>query len=255
LREKETTMPVLLDDSTLDQQALAGSHYGYSATRIDDLGASEYTIVTVAVDASPSVQAFRQEMEAALKQIVQACRLSPRADNLMFRLTSFSAGVTELHGFKLLERCNMNDYDGILNIQGWTALYDAAENAVSATADYGKRLFDNDYAANAIVFVITDGQDNKSTATPQSVREALSKGIRAETLESMVSILIGVNVNDPAVARDLADFHKQAGFTQYIELDKADAKTLAKLAAFVAQSISLQSQALGTGGRSRSLIF
>ena len=37
--------------------------------------------------------------------------------------------------------------------------------------------------------------------------------------------------------------------------DKADAKTLARLAEFVSQSISAQSQALGTGGGSQQLVF
>ncbi len=37
----------LLNDSTLQQNSLAGGHYGYSGTRIEHLGATEYTIVTV----------------------------------------------------------------------------------------------------------------------------------------------------------------------------------------------------------------
>ena len=66
-------------------------------------------------------------------------------------------------------------------------------------------------------------------------------------------------VRDMAVNRDghytIEDFHKAAGFTQYVELGSADEKTLAKLADFVSQSISAQSQSLGTGGPSQSLTF
>ena len=40
-------MPILTN-ITLDQIDLPNSNYGYSATRIDDLGATEYTIVTKA---------------------------------------------------------------------------------------------------------------------------------------------------------------------------------------------------------------
>jgi hypothetical protein len=69
----------------------------------------------------------------------------------------------------------------------------------------------------------------------------------------VLTILVGVNVKDPSVSQYLADFRKSACFDQYVELAKADAKTLANLARFVSHSISAQSQALGTGGPSQAL--
>ena len=75
-------MPIL-NDTQLDQINLPNSHYGYSATRLEDLGATEYTIVTVVTDISGSTSAFIFDMEAAIARIVQACKFSPRADNLL----------------------------------------------------------------------------------------------------------------------------------------------------------------------------
>ena len=163
--------------------------------------------------------------------------------------------MSELHGFKLLENCDLADYGGSLRSGGATALYDATENAVAATVNYGQQLAAGDYAANAILFVITDGEDNASKLSATAVRQALTRAVTSEALESVVSILLGVNVQNQAVSRYLRQFHADAGFSQYVELDKADAKTLARLAEFVSQSISAQSQALGTGGASRPLIF
>jgi hypothetical protein len=97
--------------------------------------------------------------------------------------------------------------------------------------------------------------DNASRLPAGKVKEALARAVTSEALESVVSVLIGVNVQDPQAARYLGQFYGDAGFTQYVELDKADAGTLARLAEFVSQSISAQSQALGTGGPSRSLVF
>jgi uncharacterized protein YegL len=247
-------MPVL-NDTSLDQINLPNSHYGYSATRLEDLGATEYTVVTVACDVSGSTAAFIFEMEAAIARIVQACKFSPRADNLLLRLIAFDDSLNELHGFKLLENCHLADYGGILRAGGSTALYDAAENAVASTNNYGQKLAAGDFSANAILFVITDGMDNVSKLPASKVKEALTKAVTSEALESVVSILIGVNVQDPQASRHLRQFQKDAGFTQYVELDNADTKTLARLAQFVSQSISAQSQALGTGGPSRSLVF
>lgn len=248
-------MPLLITQDDLRQAALPTNGYGYSATKLDDLGAAEYTLVTIVCDASGSVAAFRGELEHALQSIVQACQFSPRADNLMLRLLSFDNTLHELHGFKLLERCNLADYDQILHIGGATALYDATENGVSATTDYARQLAASDFAANAIVFVLTDGMDNASTLTPRFVKEALTQAVAEEALESMLSVLIGVNVSDRTVGGYLQDFKTDAGFTQYVEIGKADAKTLSKLADFVSRSISAQSQSLGTGGPSQSLTF
>jgi uncharacterized protein YegL len=247
-------MPIL-NDTTLDQLTLPNSHYGYSATRLEELGATEYTVVTVACDVSGSTADFIFDMESAITRIVQACKSSPRADNLLLRLVAFDDTLAELHGFKLLENCNLADYVGVLRAGGSTALYDAAENAVSSTINYGRRLMAGDFAANAILFVITDGMDNASKLPAQKVKEALAKAVTSEALESIVSVLIGVNVQDPQARNFLRRFHADAGFTQYVEIDKADAKTLARLAEFVSRSISAQSQALGTGGASRPLVF
>ena len=247
-------MPIF-NDTSLDQITLPNSHYGYSATRLEELGATEYTVVTIACDVSGSTAAFTFDMESAITRIVQACKFSPRADNLLLRLVAFDDTLSELHGFKLLENCNLADYGGVLTSGGSTALYDAAENAVASTINYGQKLLSGDFSSNAILFVITDGMDNASKLPAKKVKEALSRAVASEALESIVSILIGVNVQDMEASRYLRQFHLDAGFTQYVELDKADAKTLARLAEFVSQSISAQSQSLGTGGPSRSLTF
>ena len=108
---------------------------------------------------------------------------------------------------------------------------------------------------NGIVFGITDGCDNASTCSAADVKAALAQAMKTESLESIITILIGVGINDSYVSATLNNFKTEAGFTQYVELAKADAKTLAKLAEFVSKSISAQSQALGTGGPSQPLTF
>ncbi len=234
---------------------IAGSHYGFSATRIDDLGAAEYTLVTIAADVSGSVSGFERDIERAIKEVVKACRHSPRADNLMLRLTTFDHRLTEVHGFKPLMGCAPDDYDGCLSIGGSTAPFDAAHNAVAAVAQYGKDLTANDFEANGIVFVMTDGLDNASSATANEVKKAHKSALRGEALESLLSILVGVDVSSGNVSQGLQKLKMDAGFDRYLEIGDANASSLAKLADFVSRSISAQSQALGTGTASPSLSF
>lgn len=245
-------MPKLGKD--MEERSLPNVSFGYSATRVDALGATEYTLVDLVVDISGSVAAFAADMEAAIREVVNACKLSPRADNLMLRVVLFNTGMQEFHGYKLLTNCNLDDYKGFLRCGGGTALFDAAENAVCAQVHYAGDLAKNDYAVNSLVVMVTDGDDNASAVRPSAVRAALESAVKSEATESMVSILIGVGAAfDTSIGVALNAFKNEAGINQYVETKDASAKTLAKLAAFVSKSISAQSQALGSGAASQLL--
>lgn len=231
------------------------NNYGFSAVPTDDLGASEYTLALIVADISSSVIDFRDEIEACVKHIVEACRAAPRADNLMLRTVMFNTKVDEFHGFKPLMDCAPDDYSGCIQPGGMTALYDATHNGLESVISYGKTLVESDYDCNAIVVVVSDGMDNASTYGPEQVKQVLSQAMKDENLESLVTILVGVNVTDPTVSQYLKDFNDRAGFTQYVEVGDASGKTLARLANFVSKSISNQSQALGTGGASTPINF
>lgn len=246
-------MPRFTDSTALNSQTIGGTNYGFSATRIEDLGATEYTLGLVVIDVSGSTISDRPDMERALQEIVKACRHNPRADNMMLRVVLFDHTVAEFHGFKPLPACNDADYAaGCLGLSGGsTALYDAAYNAIKSATQYGRELTAKDFDVNAVVFVITDGENNAGAATRKMVKEALEEGVKGECLESLNSILIGIG-GDQNYFQAL---QTECGFTQFVALPGADAKTLARLGAFISKSISSTSQALGTGGPSQSLTF
>jgi uncharacterized protein YegL len=240
-------MPIL--DHDMEHHGIAGSHYGFSAAGLDRLGATEYTVVAIAADCSPSVSGFIREIEACVTNVVTACHRSPRADNLLLRVTAFHGGVDEIHGFKPLGECPPDSYPGCLKVGGATALYDAAHNAVLSVTRYGRTLTDHGLTANGIVFVITDGEDNSSSLTAKEVKRAVAEALRGEHLESVLTVLVGVNVRDDRIARYLQALARDAAFSHYVELDAADADTLAGLSDFVSRSIALQSRALASGVR------
>jgi len=246
-----------MNNNKLVQHGLTGQHFGYSGADLSDLGATEYTLVTIAVDESSSVGAFKDEMIACIQEVVKACKFSPRSDYLLIRLVAFNSSMREIHGFKQLIDCDINDYIDSINPCGSTALFETARNAISATNDYGKQLADNDFEANAIIFVITDGDDNSSGGTTANdVGAALQEAMRDEALESIMSILVGVGVGSwDGISDYLNNFKDDAGLNQYIEIKDANDKTLAKLADFISKSVSSQSQSLGTGSVSQPLAF
>lgn len=232
----------------------AGSGYKFSATKVNDLGASEYTLATIVVDASSSVSGFAAQLETALKTVFKACDKSPRRDNLMLRLTQFANSITELHGFVQLGTIQEKFYDNILKIGGSTALFDAVDEALTVTGTYGKQLTANDFLANAIVVVITDGENNVGSIMDAAViKKSLEKARRSENLESILLILVGVTNDDVSLNSYLQTVKDDGGFDQYVSIGKATPGKIAKLADFVSQSISSTSTALGTGGASTPL--
>ena len=250
-------MPKLGQDTNMETHSIGGSTFQFSATKVGTLGATEYTLVAVVQDVSGSVSGFKREMEACLKEAVRGCQRSPRADNLMLRTVLFDDQVRELHGFKPLQDCNAGDYDGCIPDGGCTALHDAAYTAIKSLTEYGRKLSEQDFSVNAVVVVITDGQDNRSKTTLSMVAQALQEARTSEALESIMPILVGVGVGGTGSQLDqyLEDFKTPAGFQQYVGLADANEKTLAKLGGFISKSISSQSKSLGSGGASQSLTF
>lgn len=227
------------------------SNFGFTAQRPDTLGASEYTIVGIAVDVSGSVAGFKSDLEKAYRDIIGSCRKNPRAENLLVRGASFNDSLNEIHGFQgldTIDEAKTSFYPG-----GGTALFDSALEGVETLGTYGKQLADMDYLVNGVLFVVTDGDDNGSrVANPSKIKAAIEKIRKSETLESLKVILIGVG-DQVSVKNYLDTLHQQAGLDQFVWIGNADAKSLAKLADFVSRSISSSSQALGTGGPSQNL--
>lgn len=240
--------------SLLDQdveQIQTASGYRFSATSVADLGAAEYTLVTICQDASGSVQPFGAQLETCLKTILQACQKSPRKDNLMLRLAQFSQSLTELHGFKLLSAVKPSDYDGILRLGGNTALFRSAHESIEATVAYAKQLKSQDILANAIIFIITDGEDNQGGVQPEDIKKLVENTKKQEELESLTVVLVGVTNSNVGLSTYLEHLKNGAGISQYVDIGEAKVGRLAKLAEFVSQSISSTSQALGSGGPSQ----
>lgn len=237
------------DNPSMDTHPMPGSTYAFSAARPTDLGASEYTLVALAADCSSSVSGFATDIERCVAEVVRSCGSSPRSDNLMLRFTTFNHQVREVHGYRPLVACTPTDYKGSIRAGGSTALCDASFTAVQSLCTYGAQLEGHDFDVNGIVFVITDGAENASQAKPGQIKKAIAKARKSAQLSSLVTVLVGVGVADASLGQMLDDFRKKAGFDRYVELEKADAATLASLADFVSKSIAVQSKALATGAQ------
>ena len=235
------------------------NNFAFSGIDVENLDGSEYTAVSILVDLSYSVESFKSELEQALNTIIQSCKKAPTSENLLVRVGGFTSStpghVEEFHGFIPLSDISDDRYTGALNPRGATPLYDAAGSSIEGIEAYGKQLFDQEYQCNGIFFILTDGEENRSTTIkdPVKIKETLQRVRRDEMLESVRAILVGVN--DTQCASALQSFKDDAGFDEFISLGDATPGKLAKLANWVSQSISSQSQSLGNGGPSQPVDF
>lgn len=235
-------------------QVPGGGNFHFSAIRPEKLGATEYTLVTIVVDVTSSVADFSRELLDTLKSVLAACHRSPRVDNIMVRLVLFNESRRELHGFVPLNQIDPRGYKP-LRCSGATALYDACYDAVGATNTYAQTLFQQDFDVNAAIYILTDGMDNCSATSPKEVARQVRKALKEEYLESIITVLVGVGTQDAAITAHLQVFKDNAKLSQFVDVADASPDNLAKLGSFVSQSISMQSQALGSGTVARSLSF
>jgi hypothetical protein len=75
---------------------LPGGGYGYTGAPVDTLTSFENTIALGLLDESGSTGGFAKDMEKAVKAIIKSLRLSPRADNLIYRHCHFATGFPRL---------------------------------------------------------------------------------------------------------------------------------------------------------------
>jgi len=244
----------MMADSTMETGNIGGAKgFQFSGVRIEHLGATEYTLVTIAVDVTGSTALFADDLRKCLIAAVESCKRSPRSINLLLRVilfsTSLARGIEELHGFKPLAEIDPQSYP-TFKPSGGTPLFDAMFSVVGATNAYSKKLMDQDFLTNGIVFVITDGDDTSSVATTGMIKDEIERGTRGENIESLIPILIGINAG--TCKNYLAALETEVGM-KYKDAGDATPGSLAKVAEFVSRSVSSQSQAVGTGGPSQNV--
>jgi uncharacterized protein YegL len=234
--------------------------FKYSNVKAEKLGASEYTITEIVVDATGSVSPFVNDLENMISESINACKKSPRKNNLLARVTKFNADmnrshIDEIHGYTLLDTIDTAQYKGAIKPDGGTPLYEATLEAIETLHDYTAKLYKTKkITCNAIVFIITDGDNNASmNITTANIKEMIQKIKTEEILESIRTILIGINDTDAHFKARLEAFVKEAGLDEYISVGEVSAGKLAKLAQFVSRSTSSQAQAKGTGGPSQPI--
>ncbi len=200
------------DDEEVFQAGTGGGAVQYSAVRPGELSEMYYTLVSVLVDITGSVRNFAADLLAALKIVVRSCENCPRVDNLLIRVAVFNAsvGLQELHGFRHYRDIDVDGDYSEFDCDGGTPLRDAIYNGVAATVAYGEQLVAMEYDVNAVVHIITDGDDNRSSVTPGMIAAQIETARTEEKIESLQVFLIGINTGQQQIVEYLTALRKDA---------------------------------------------
>lgn len=227
---------------------------GAKLERLEELSA-EYVIATIVLDVSGSVSPYIDEIQDMARAVVATAKKDPNRSKILLRVLTFGTHVEEIIGFKPVLDVD-EDSEINLSINGMTALYDGAQDALQATESYTKHLYNADFIINGLVIIITDGAENASRHATNSSLHAVATRLKNpgfEELESMAIIAVGVGSSMSGTS--LATFGKQLLADEAIDAKDFSEETIKRIGNFISESISSASQAVGSGGPSKIASF
>ena len=156
--------------ANLDETVLLGC-VGMPA---DDLDASEATIVAIVLDMSGSMIPHQKGVIDAYNTMTKALADAKGSTAIVISAWAFGDQRELLSGFEPAARKSKLS-SAVYRPNGGTALHDAALGAMTGLVAYGQALWDSGVPTKRILVVLSDGEDNASTARASDVCQAASE--------------------------------------------------------------------------------
>jgi len=229
--------------------------FALSPVGVEKLHSSTYTLVTICVDVSGSMQGQERNVEKFLTLMSETCKSVQ--DNVLIEVLAFNTATDHVVQWnplsKILEAPTL--FDNTLTANGYTDIYRCLETAFTSIMRKGKELKENEYSVNSLLVLVTDGGQTQGPGfcTHQQAEMLAAEISQVESAygESYRGILIEVG----SEMKELDKIANGCRFDQREQLANADVTSMRKLANFVSQSIRAQSAAVGTGGPSQAIDF
>jgi hypothetical protein len=173
---------------------------GAAGKALEDITASDVTLVTLLIDASGSIadRGLEQAVRDGQNALLEAFGGAKEKDSVLLALWTFNADQKVLHSYVPVEdatRLDAKNYRGI----GSTRLYDTWCDALTANVAYAQRLRDGGTPTRSVVVVVTDGEDVGSTRTSPMCAQ-LSKDLLASELFTLAFVGVGKDTQFELIA-------------------------------------------------------
>ncbi|OGI16597.1 MAG: hypothetical protein A3J63_01985 [Candidatus Moranbacteria bacterium RIFCSPHIGHO2_02_FULL_40_12b] len=167
---------------------------GIDGTDIDDIQATDVTLLTLVVDDTGSLAHLIDSVIEGQNQLLEAIRNSKQKDNILLALWKFDADSKLVHSYVPVGQATKLDRRNYRASGSSTALNDAWMNAMASNIAYAQMLRSSGTPVKNIAVVITDGQDNDS----RRYRAADCAKVNKDLLKSEQFILAFVGMGQTA---------------------------------------------------------
>ncbi len=176
---------------------------GAAGTALEDIVASDVTLITVVIDASSSIKdrGLEQAVRDGQNQLVDSFGGSKEKDSILMALWTFASGMDVLHSYVPVgdaARLSSKNYRG----SGCTVLYDTWCDALAANVAYSQRLRASGTPCRSVVVVITDGEDVGSKRKAGDCAR-LSRDLLASEQFILAFVGVGSDVDFHGVAKSM----------------------------------------------------
>lgn len=221
----------------------------------------KYTLVGITTDQSGSIYGVRGDLFAMNEAIDRDLKAGAGKHTIIVRRTAFTDhfpnNVREQHGFLPALAVDANTHFPIVNSHGeygGTPLADGAMETILAAKEQAMQLINIQGVplVNIALAILTDGGETGSRYTPADIKAAIEQILAEGEIESIVTILVGVNCPVGSYHRQkLEAFQQAAGLTKFIPFDEMKPGMFGQVVRVISQTFTSTSQALGSGGPSK----
>lgn len=176
---------------------------GAAGYDVENLCASDVTLVTLLVDQSSSIGG--RNLEDAVRHgqtlLVDSMAQSREREGILVALWTFDDQHRPLHSYVPVEQATRLDAQNYKST-GSTTLYDTWCDALAANVAYAQQLRDAGTLCRSVVVVITDGEDTSSKRTAGECSR-LSRDLLASEQFVLAFVGVGPDANFRKVGRSM----------------------------------------------------
>ena len=174
---------------------------GAAGKAMEDIEASDVTLVTILLDKSSSIGFSRleQAVRDGYSVLVDTLACSKECDSILVALWTFNDRQKVVHSYvPVMDATTLNKKN--YRSSGATCLYDTWCDSLAANVAYAQQLRDSGTPCRSVVVVITDGEDTCSKRRASDCAK-ISKDLLASEQFVLAFVGVGSDVNFHAVAR------------------------------------------------------
>lgn len=173
---------------------------GAAGKALEDIVATEVTLITVLIDASSSIadRKLEQAVREGQNHLVDAFLGSAERDSVLMALWLFNGRTSVTHSYLPADEATRLDVSSY-RAAGSTNLYDVWCDAIAANVAYAQRLRDSGMACRSVVVVVTDGEDVGSKRTAGDCHR-LSRDVLASEQFTLAFVGVGKSADFQQVA-------------------------------------------------------